>query len=118
LYEGQPVYSDRDYSFARVPDSIRGADLVLTANNDKKGSAKGVTYELELSAPGSILVLWDTRVPEMPWLKKAGFVRSTDVVKTDFDFAFRVYRADVGPGSYRLQEQQGFSFYSVAVLKK
>ncbi|MFT5131082.1 MAG: hypothetical protein ACI8W8_004717, partial [Rhodothermales bacterium] len=117
LYEGQKIYNDREFTFAQVPADIRGADLIITSNNDKKSPAKGVVYEVEMKVPGTILLLLDTRVGKLPWVAKAGFTRSKQVVRTDSEFSFQVYTVEVEPGVYALGDQFDASFYSVGVLK-
>lgn len=118
LVEGQLVFGDREYLFASVPDALRGADLLRTFNDDKKASRR-VAYELELSAPGTLLVLLDTRFGSpLEWMQEAGFKKSKEIVQTNSDFAFAVYRKTVEAGTHALGDQSNNSFYSIAVLKK
>ena len=68
-----------------------------------------------------MLALVDTRIEnDVRWLKKGTlkFNKTSDLVQTDSDFAFRVYKVDLAPGTYSLGPQTGGSFYSIAVLKK
>ncbi len=116
LVEGTKIFGDRAYTFTVVPESARGADYLQTFNNDKKGA--NAHYELTLSAPAELLVLMDTRAEaHVPWLKD-GFEKTNEIVQTDADFRFRVYRKRVNPGAVTLGPQKGFSFYGVAAIKQ
>jgi hypothetical protein len=119
--EGKLIYVDRDFLFSRIPDALRGADLVMTYNNDKKIPRADTRYEVVVKHPSTLLTLVDTRIEdEVGWLKKGPlkFTKTLELVQTDSAFGFRVYKVDLSPGSYSLGGQTGGSFYSIAVLKK
>ena len=119
--ENKLIYVDRGFLFSRIPDDLRGADLVMTYNNDKKLDRADTRYEVSLKHPSTLLVLVDTRIEqEVPWLRKGPlkFIKTLETVQTDSDYGFRVYKVDLAPGSYSLGPQTGGSFYSIAVLKR
>ena len=121
LIEGKLIYVDRGFLFSRIPDSLRGADVVMTYNNDKKLDRSNARYDVTLKHDSTLLALVDTRIEkEVGWLKKGPlkFDKTSDLVQTDADYAFRVYKVDLAPGTYSLGPQTGGSFYSIAVLKK
>jgi hypothetical protein len=93
----------------------------MTYNNDKKLDRSNARYDVTLKHPSTLLALVDTRIEkEVGWLKKGPlkFNKTSDLVQTDADYAFRVYKVDLAPGTYSLGPQTGGSFYSIAVLKK
>lgn len=121
LIEGKLIYVDRGFLFSRIPDSLRGADLVMTYNNDKKLDRSNARYDVTVKQPSTLLALVDTRIEnDVRWLKKGPlkFSKTSDLVQTDSDYGFRVYKVDLAPGTYSLGPQTGGSFYSIAVLKK
>ncbi|MEM1296576.1 MAG: DUF6807 family protein, partial [Verrucomicrobiota bacterium] len=118
--EGKPIFQDRDYRFTKIPERLQGGDHVLTFNDDKKIEAN---YEVTISEPGMLLLLVDTRVEsEVDWLvngsSKPRFERTEDTVKTNKDFAYRIYVAEVDPGVVNLGPQSGGSFYSIAAVNR
>jgi hypothetical protein len=119
--EGKLIYVDRDFLFSRIPDALRGADLIMTYNNDKKIARADARYEIVVKHPSTLLTMVDTRIEhEVEWLKKGPlkFAKTLEIVQTDSDYGFRVYKSDLSPGSYNLGGQTGGSFYSIAVVKK
>jgi hypothetical protein len=119
--EGKLIYVDRDFLFSRIPDALRGADLIMTYNNDKKIARADARYEIVVKHPSTLLTMVDTRIEhEVGWLKKGPlkFAKTLEIVQTDSDYGFRVYKSDLSPGSYNLGGQTGGSFYSIAVVKK
>ena len=91
-------------------------------NNDKKGN-RGAKYAVKVTEPSVLLLLLDTRAEgSISWHTKGEglpkFEKTNDLVLTDADFAFRVYRAEVKPGTYTFLGQNDASFYTIAVLKK
>ncbi len=122
LMEGAKIYSDRDFRFAKVPDHLRGGDFLATFNNDKE-SKKPASYKIKVTSPGSLIVLVDTRVDDsLKWLSDGKgrpiFEATKDEVTTDSNFNFRVYTAEVDPGTYILGPQSGGSFYSVVAINR
>ena len=94
---------------------------MMTYNNDKKLDRADARYEIVVKHPSTLLTLVDTRIEdEVGWLKKGPlkFAKTLEIVQTDSDYGFRVYKSDLSPGSYSLGGQTGGSFYSIAVVKK
>jgi hypothetical protein len=122
LAEGGKVYGDRDYRFTKVPDTLRGADLLMSYNNDKKQKTPTSEYDVTVSGPSTLLLMIDTRVEGgLKWLKsfEPKLSRTKDYVHTE-DCIFRVYTAPLNKGTITFPGQVGNegSFYSIGVMKK
>ncbi len=120
--EGAKVFADRDFRFAEIPEHLQGGDLLATYNNDKQAKAPA-NYTVDVTSPGTLIVLVDTRVEDqLEWLTAKSsqpvFKPTKDKVKTDSGFQFRAYSAEVDPGTYVLGPQQGGSFYSVVAINR
>lgn len=120
--EGQRIYVDRDYQFASLPEYLRGGDLIMTFNDDK-GEKQKAAYEVEIAQPGMLYLLVDPRGEKsLAWMNKEGaklaFKKTNQVVRTNFNFEFRVYEAEVDPGTYTLGDQTDGSFYSVVAVNR
>ncbi|MEO0446903.1 MAG: hypothetical protein AAF191_12590, partial [Verrucomicrobiota bacterium] len=125
FFSGAEIYRDRKYRFTKVPESLEGGDLVQTFNNDKDGGALSPTYTLEISEPGMLYLLLDSRVfpNDLPWLQSPdertpSFRLTKETVQTDADFHFAVYEAEVDPTTYHLGTQSGASFYSLVGVNR
>lgn len=117
LVEGRKIFVDRDYRYTSVPESLRGADVIHTFNNDKRGGINA-RYHVELAHPCSLILLVDTRVEaKLSWLKES-FERTEEFVTTDTDFRYRVYRQHANPGTVELGPQTDGSFYTIAAIKQ
>jgi len=120
LKKGGTIYGDREYHYAKVPERLRGADIVQTFNNDKK--AAGTHYAFALAKPGRVVLLNDTRHGAPPRLDgKAVFRKTGETVTTDFDFEFHVFEAELPAGDYRFDKQNDmshFTFTAFATPKK
>ena len=89
--------------------------MVQTYNDDKNDRL--AIYSLTLKTPATLIVLMDTRAESgVAWLKN-GFERTDEIVTTNFDFQYRVYRKDVDPGTVNIGSQNGASHYALAALK-
>jgi beta-galactosidase len=67
--EGAKIYADRDFTFTRLPDLLKGSDWIQTANADKLYSA----VDLIEVAPGEdsvVYVAHDDRLPRPAWLQR------------------------------------------------
>ncbi|MDF1754905.1 MAG: PmoA family protein [Verrucomicrobiales bacterium] len=120
--EGQRIFKDRAYQFSSIPDHLRGGDLVVTYNDDKK-SGKKANYEVKIGQPGMLHVLVDPRAEKsMEWLtsgdSKPAFKATRDIVKTSANFTYKVYVAEVDPGTYTLGNQTDGSFYSIIAVTR
>lgn len=100
LVTGQPIYTDRDYTFTEVPDDLRGSLIVQTSNDDSGSSGKEF-LDIDTVIPVTLLLGYDTRVSKTPsWLAASGdkaFKPANATVKTN-DATFRLYerRFDAG----------------------
>jgi len=70
LAAGQPIYTDRDYTFTEIPDVLKGASYVLT-RMASKGIAPDVEQcQLVLKKKADVWVGFDHRATQLPaWLK-------------------------------------------------
>ena len=66
------AYVDRDYRWTNVPETLRGADYVMTFNDDKRQSDLHVT--VNVVRPARLFVFIDDRNPPPGWLSDSGFV--------------------------------------------
>lgn len=59
---GANLYCDRDYTFSSVPDFLVGADLIQTANSDKRSDPDDAQFIcFDLNGPSTVYVLHDSR---------------------------------------------------------
>jgi putative membrane-bound dehydrogenase-like protein len=100
LVPGALVYSDRSYTIQKVPESLLGADLVQTPNDDD--GSTGVDYlRLELHMPSQVTIAVDRRNASRPdWLLH-GFEKSTESIEADH-WAFDLYSRKWDAGSIQL----------------
>lgn len=115
--EGATVFADRECKFSKIPEYLRGADHVVTFNEDK-GSKRDATYAVTISEPGMLHLLVDTRIQDsVAWLNetegKLIFKPTGEIITTSANFEFQIYTAEVDPGTYLLGNQTGGSFYSI-----
>jgi hypothetical protein len=68
LHKGALVYTDRRYTYEDVPDFLKGASFIATANDDKFEKARNF-LDIELDVAASIYVAYDDRYSSKPrWL--------------------------------------------------
>ena len=99
LQRGRPSYTDRAYAFTRVPDSLDGAEIIRTSNEDD--GSRGQTFlTFDLALASTVLVAHDVRIKQRPeWLQ--GFSDSDLTVATG-DTQFRLWSKDFLPGQVTL----------------
>lgn len=99
LQKNQPSYTDRRYAFTRVPESLDGAEIILTANEDD-GSRGDAFLTFDLALASTVFVAHDVRVKERPkWMQ--AFADSDLTVATS-DTQFRLWSKDFPPGTVTL----------------
>ena len=102
LVEDAPAYVDRDYQWNGIdaeglPAPLRGADLVMTFNDDKR--AIDLEMVVSVSRPGRLYVFVDERYPSPDWLPQRGFLQTGWKVGMDeSSLAKPGKRLDRGPG--------------------
>ncbi|MFM9167743.1 MAG: hypothetical protein ACKOQ9_05405, partial [Verrucomicrobiota bacterium] len=95
LKRGKPSYTDRAFAFTRVPESLDGAEIIRTSNEDD-GSRGQTLLTFDLGLASSVLVALDVRIKQRPeWLQ--GFSDSDLTVATG-DTQFRLWSKDFLPG--------------------
>ena len=68
--DGAKIYTDRDYVYDKVPESLLGSDLILTTVADRDSSASTSLFEVTLSRPATVHVGFDSRAKRVPrWLQ-------------------------------------------------
>jgi putative membrane-bound dehydrogenase-like protein len=99
LLIGERSYTDRAFVFKEVPDLLKGAFTIRTANNDDGSSGdRFLTFDLALDA--TVMVAHDTRLKELPaWLQKFA---DTDLTVTTEDTTFRLWSKDFPAGKVTL----------------
>ena len=95
LNTGNKVFGDRDFTFASVPDSIKGAEWLRTACNSKKYSGEQASFTV--SEDATVFVGVDTRLETtLPaWL--SGWTKTADALTDSGDpqVTYQLYRKDV-----------------------
>ena len=118
LQPGQPSYTDRPFEFTAVPDALRGALMIRTANEDDRTQAERfLTFDLAMES--TVIIAHDTRIKERPvWLTAFA---DTDQTVTSEDTTFHLWSKDfpAGPvvlgGNINGKQRDGFANYVVIV---
>jgi putative membrane-bound dehydrogenase-like protein len=99
LRKNQPSYTDRPYAFTRVPESLDGAEIIRTSNEDEASRGNSfLTFDLALAS--TVLVAHDVRIKQRPeWMQ--GFADSDLTVATN-DTQFRLWSKDFPAGKVAL----------------
>ena len=99
LQRGKRSYTDRAFAFTRVPESLDGAEIIRTSNEDVGSRGQSfLTFDLGLAS--TVLVAHDVRIKQRPeWLQ--GFSDSDLTVATG-DTQFRLWSKDFLPGQVTL----------------
>ena len=121
LQPGQPSYTDRKFKFTAVPDALRGALMIRTANKDDRSQGRRfLTFDLAMES--TVIVAHDTRLKERPtWLMA---YTDTDQKITSEDTTFHLWAKDfpAGPvvlgGNFNGTQRGGFANYVVIVQPK
>jgi putative membrane-bound dehydrogenase-like protein len=100
LVPGALVYSDRSYTIHKVPESLLGADLLQTPNDDD-GLAGEDYLKLELWMPSLVTIAVDQRNGSLPHWLMNGFEKRDEVIEADH-WAFDLYSKAVEPGAIQL----------------
>jgi len=121
LITSQPTYTDRKYTFQQVPDALRGAIIIRTANEDDHSRGQHfLTFDLALES--AVIVAHDTRLKQRPeWLRD--FADTDQSVVTD-DTTFHLWSKDYAAGKVALggncaaNTGSGFAHYFVIIQPK
>lgn len=121
LQPGQPSYTDRPYKFTAVPDALRGALMIRTANEDDRSKGQRfLTFDLAIES--TVIIAHDTRLKERSaWLMA---FQDTDQKISTEDTTFHLWSKDfpAGPvvlgGNVAGTQQGGFANYMVIVQPK
>jgi putative membrane-bound dehydrogenase-like protein len=99
LQRGKPSYTDRAYAFTRVPESLEGAEIIRTANEDD--GSRGQTFlTFDLALASTVLVAHDVRIKQGPeWLQSFA---DSDLILATGDTQFRLWSKDFPPGKVAL----------------
>lgn len=99
LLAGERSYTDRAFVFKDVPDLLKGAFTIRTANNDD-GSRGDRLLAFDLALDATVMVAHDVRLKERPaWL--LAFADTDLTVSTD-DTTFRLWSKDFPAGKVTL----------------
>ncbi len=121
LQPGQASYTDRPYKFTQVPEALRGAFLIRTANeDDHAGGRSFLTFQAALES--TVMVAHDTRIKERPaWLRD--FADTDHTIITE-DTTFHLWSKDFPAGEVVLGgnaadgNDRGYANYFVIVQPK
>ncbi len=118
LRKGAELFTDRDYTYQAVPQKVRGASYVQTANDDS-GVTGSDFLSFEVNVPVKVYLLYDSRSDNLPsWARDAGFTKTGDTVETT-DVDFDVFSAEFPAGRVTLggNGEGAPSMYQVALIK-
>lgn len=118
LQPGQPSYTDRPFKFTTVPDTLRGALMIRTANDDDRAQGQRfLTFDLAMES--TVIIAHDTRLKQRPaWLQSFS---DTDQTLTSDDTTFHLWSQDFPAGEVVLggnsdgSQRSGFANYVVIV---
>ncbi len=89
MRKGAELYTDRDYTYTKVPELARGATYIRTANDDS-GSGGDAFLRFRINLAATVYVAHDERADDKPdWLQT--FERTDHVLETT-DVPFRLFR--------------------------
>lgn len=96
LQSGTLVYTDRGYRLTTIPESLRGLDLIQTANEDD--DSRGAAWlEMESILPVRIYVGIDRRQREPQWIRR-DFQKTEWIVRIDEGAEFYLFTRDYPAG--------------------
>jgi HEAT repeat protein len=98
---GELVYTDREYTFKRVPDTLAGATLIMTAMNDKT-SAGTDFLSFVVSKPVTVWVGFDERCTALPAWLRSWEACGEAIDSTDSACDLVLYRKQFGAGTVTL----------------
>lgn len=99
LQPDHPSYTDRSYVFSRVPESLVGAEIIRTSNEDD-GSRGNAFLTFELALASTVFVAHDVRIEQRPeWLQAFA---DSDLSVTTTDTQFRLWSKDFPAGKVTL----------------
>lgn len=104
LQSGSPLYIDRSYQWRSVPASLQGAQVILTANNDK-GVQSASYLAFDVNVPTTVSIAFDNRVTRLPawldasWTLTNQTLDTTDGLRRVYQKAFPAGRVVLGGNS-------------------
>ena len=97
LAVGSKVFGDRDFTYTYVPETLQGAEYVLSACDSK--SYTGELAILKAAEPIKLYVALDTRLSPVPaWIGERGFTQTDMTLAISNDVSFHVYQKAVQAG--------------------
>ena len=113
LTEGSAVYIDRNYTYTKIPSAYAGAQVLRTANDDKRATSERF-LSFDVNQPVTVSVAHDVRITEKPsWL--SGWTATGEKLLTS-DTTLEVFRRDFPAGSVTLGGNAGPSNSSMYTL--
>lgn len=104
------IFGDRDFTFTTVPDSVKGAEQIVTACNSKNSTKDVASF---IVAKDLVLYVGlDSRVEKVPeWLSAA---KKTEMkVVASNDVTFEIYKIEIDSGKTFTLGSNGQSSYCV-----
>ena len=122
LQEGDLMYTDREFTFSFIPESLKGSKWIQTSNNSKSSNdfPLAVFY---VSKDADVYVAVDNRAPVPSWLADSSYWEDTgqELYNDDSSEGFSIYTgvrsslAVLGPCDQGVSSQ---SMYTVIVRPK
>jgi hypothetical protein len=135
LADGSPAYVDRLFQWrglasGGLPEFLRGADYIMTFNDDKR--TKDLQITVELGPPASLYVFYDNRQAIQPWLAEQFSDTGVDIgldvtAAPNWDsktppYPFSIWKRDMARGeSISLGANEigaTLSMYGIAALRR
>ncbi|MBQ3914973.1 MAG: carbohydrate-binding protein, partial [Ruminococcus sp.] len=110
---GSPIFGDRAFTIASLPDTLSGAEQLLTSCGAKAftGNAAQFTAAEDIT----LFVALDSRMPEVPeWL--GSYSRTGESVTSSNDVTFDLYALNVDKGSEVTLDGNGYSYNVVSYI--
>lgn len=97
---GTKTYTDRDFTYVKVPDKLQGLPYIRTPNQLRQRGGEGEILTLELSSPATLYLAYDTRVEAPKWIKNQYKETEMEMGMKQFpDFRFRLFQKEVSAGT-------------------
>lgn len=100
-------YIDRDYTFDRVPEEMRGKTIIMVAGNDKMFEENEKCFSFHVNKPVIVHVLYSDKYPVLPaWLldyaRTNKKVYRKDASEKTMKGIFRVYSKEFPAGDIQI----------------
>ena len=110
---GSPIFGDRAFTIASLPDTLSGAEQLLTSCGAK--AFTGDAAQFTAAEDITLFVALDSRMPEVPeWL--GSYTKTGESVTSSNDVTFELYALNVDKGSEVTLGGNGYSYNVVSYI--